>query len=84
MLDIRDIRKHSDVYADRLSRKGAGAALDELVAQDARRRELIVRADALRHSKGETEKGMRTADKSGPEFAKFREDMRSIAQRLNR
>ena len=39
MLDIRDIRKHSDVYADRLSRKGAGAALDELVAQDARRRD---------------------------------------------
>ena len=70
------------MYADRLSRKGAGAALDELVAQDARRRELIVRADALRHFKGETEKGMRTADKSGPEFAKFREDVRSIAQEI--
>ena len=45
---------------------------------DARRRELIQRGDELRHEKSTTEKGMRTADKASPEFAAFRDRMRTV------
>ena len=78
MLDIRQIAHAPDEWRRRLARRGAAEGLDEALRTDARRRELIQRADQLRHDKSETEKAMRTADKQGPEFAEFRDRMRSV------
>ncbi|MCA9539111.1 MAG: serine--tRNA ligase [Myxococcales bacterium] len=82
MLDIREIRQDPDAFARRLHRRGAVTLFDDLLALDARRRELIAQADGLRQAKAEAEKGMRTADKSGPEFAAFREQMRAVADEI--
>ncbi|MCA9560887.1 MAG: serine--tRNA ligase, partial [Myxococcales bacterium] len=65
-------------------RRGAVAGLDEIIELDARRRALIQQGDALRHAKSEAEKGMRTADKAGAEFAAFRDQMRSVAADIKR
>ncbi len=78
MLDIRQIARAPGEWRRRLARRGAAAGLDEALAIDARRRALIKRADDLRHEKSATEKAMRTADKTGPEFAEFRERMRDM------
>jgi len=82
MLDIRDIRRNPQVYIDQLARRSGEAGLKEILALDVQRRELIVEADHLRQSKGETERGMRTADKQSPEFASFRDQMREVAGRI--
>ena len=82
MLDIRAIRRDPEAFARQLARRGGDVSLEPLLDLDARRRELIGRADTLRHDKSVTEKGMRTADKSSPEFATFRDQMRAVAQEI--
>lgn len=82
MLDIRAIRRDPDAFAQRLARRGSDVSLDPLLELDTQRRDLIGRADALRHDKSVTEKGMRSADKSSPEFAAFRDQMRAVAQEI--
>ncbi len=82
MLDIRAIRRDPEAFARQLARRGGDVSLEPLLDLDARRRELIGRADTLRHDTGATEKGMRTADKSSPEFATFRDQMRAVAQEI--
>ena len=82
MLDIRDIRRDPEGYSVQLARRGGDVGLDALLKLDARRRALIVEADGLRQTKGETERGMRTADKSGEEFGRFRDEMRRVAQQI--
>lgn len=78
MLDIRQIAADPAAWRARLERRGAAEHLDRAIALDQKRRDCIQQADALRNEKGQTEKGMRTADKKGPEFAAFRDRMRSI------
>jgi len=82
MLDIRAIRRDPEAFAQKLARRGSDVSLEPLLVLDAERRELIGRADTLRHDKNVTEKGMRTADKSSPDFAAFREKMRAVAQEI--
>jgi seryl-tRNA synthetase len=82
MLDIRDIRRTPETYTQRLALRGGDVGLTALLELDAQRRELIVESDQLRQSKGETERGMRTADRSAPEFAEFRDKMRAVAQEI--
>jgi seryl-tRNA synthetase len=82
MLDIRQIAQDPDAWRVRLARRGGAEHIDAALALDARRRECIQQGDSLRHEKAQTEKGMRTADKKGPEFAAFRDRMRSIGQEI--
>ncbi|MGK0357777.1 MAG: seryl-tRNA synthetase [Bradymonadia bacterium] len=78
MLDIRQIASDPAAWRVRLQRRGAAEHLDAAMALDEKRRDCIQQADQLRNEKGQTEKGMRTADKKGPEFTAFRDRMRSI------
>ena len=82
MLDIRQIDKDPDGFQTQLARRGADISLDEIAALSLKRRQLIVRSDELRHQKSQTETSMRTADKKSPEFAKFRDQMRAVAQEI--
>ncbi len=81
MLDIRQIASDPEAWAARLAGRGA-AQLQVALELDTRRRALIQRADQLRHEKSQTEKGMRSADKKGPEFATFRDRMRSVGAEI--
>ena len=82
MLDIKDIRKRPEHYEQVLASRGQHDILSDLLGLDANRRALIVESDELRHSKSVAEKGMRTADKTGPAFAEFRDQMRDVAKRI--
>ncbi len=82
MLDIRQIAKDPEGFRRRLARRGALPAFEDALALDARRRELIQTGDSLRNEKSVTEKGMRSADKKGPDFARFRDQMRAVAGKI--
>jgi seryl-tRNA synthetase len=82
MLDIRKIDQDPEAFEARLARRGGGVSLAEVVTLNTRRRELIARADDLRHKKASAESGMKTADKGGEQFAAFREQMREVAAEI--
>ena len=79
MLDIRLIAHDPETFARRLLRRGKGVDLEDLLALDRRRRELIARGDELRHDKSKAEEAMRAADKQSDVFTRFREEMRVVA-----
>ena len=82
MLDIRLLAQDPETFAARLARRGKGIDLEPVFALDRRRRELIQRSDELRHRKGKAEEAMKTADKKGPDFAAFRDEMRTVANEI--
>lgn len=49
MLDLRFIREHADEVREALVKLHETAPIDEILALDARRRELLVEADSLKH-----------------------------------
>ena len=83
MLDIRQLAQDPDRFRRALARRGLeSSVLDSVITLDTERRQLIVRADTLRHDKSEAEKGMRSADKQSAEFTTFRERMREIGEEI--
>ncbi len=82
MLDIRKIDQDPETFQERLARRGSDISFAEVVELSKRRRELIVRTEELRHQKSVTEASMKTADKKGPEFASFRDQMRALSQEI--
>ena len=82
MLDIRQIDQDPEAFQERLARRGADLSLAEVVELSKKRRSLIVRTEERRHQKSVTEASMKTADKKGPEFATFRDQMRSLSQEI--
>lgn len=59
MLDLNSIVRAPDVVRDGLRRRGEDvASVDEVIALDARRRELIVRTDGERHRRNEVSKAI--------------------------
>ncbi|MAD61415.1 MAG: serine--tRNA ligase [Myxococcales bacterium] len=82
MLDIRKIDQDPETFQERLARRGSDISFTEVVELSKRRRELIMRTEELRHQKSVTEASMKTADKKGPEFASFRDQMRALSQEI--
>ena len=82
MLDIRKIDQDPKDFQEKLARRGSDLSLEEVAQLSHRRRELITKTDELRHKKSLTEISMKTADKRGPEFTQFRDQMREVAQQI--
>uniref|UniRef100_A0A7C2WR84 Serine-tRNA synthetase type1 N-terminal domain-containing protein n=1 Tax=Thermorudis sp. TaxID=1969470 RepID=A0A7C2WR84_9BACT len=60
MLSLQFIREHPDVVREALERRGQEAPLDEILALDARRRELLVQIEALRADRNRLSKAIGT------------------------
>ena len=82
MLDVRQIDRDPEGFQRRLARRGGDLSLAPLTALSQKRRELIARGDTLRHEKGQTERSMKSADRKSEEFARFRDQMRAVAQEI--
>jgi seryl-tRNA synthetase len=82
MLDIRKIDQDPTAFQERLARRGSDLSLAEVATLSKGRRELIMRTEELRHQKSVTEASMKTADKKSPDFAVFRDQMRSLSQEI--
>jgi seryl-tRNA synthetase len=82
MLDIKAIRKEPEKFAQALSRRGDDSNFEPVIKLDERRRSLIVEGDRLRNEKSTAEKGMKTVDRTSPEFDQFRVQMKTLAQSI--
>jgi seryl-tRNA synthetase len=82
MLDLKFIRQNPDVVRQAIENKGEKADLDRLLALDEEHRDLLVRADSLKHDRNVVSKqigAMRAKGQSGDEqMAKMREVSQQI------
>jgi len=79
VLDLKEIRRDPEPVRAALARRGAAGVLDELLALDARRRELLPRLEELRHSQNAANDKIAEAKRSGADASVAIEEMRGVA-----
>ena len=79
MLDLRAIRDDPGPAREALARRGAAEALDELLALDARRRELLPEVESRRATQNEASDEIAARKRAGEDAADVIERMKGIA-----
>ena len=79
MLDLKEIRRDPEPVRAALARRGAADVLDELLALDARRRELLPRLEELRAKQNAANDKIAEAKRSGADASAAIEEMRGVA-----
>src|SRR3954470_19860006 len=84
MLDLRAIRRDPDAVRAARARRGDGshARLDEALALDARRRELLPEVEGLRARQNEASQGIARAKKAGEDAAGAIAEMQEVSRRV--
>jgi seryl-tRNA synthetase len=85
MLDVGRIRQETEEVRRGLLRKGADASvLDAVLADDARRREALVRVEALKAQRNARSKEIGAAKKRGEETGAIQADVRALGDAIAR
>ena len=84
MLDLKAIRRDPDAVRAALARRGDGsdARLDEALALDARRRELLPEVEGLRARQNEASQAIARAKKEGGDAADAIAEMQEVSRRV--
>ena len=81
MLDLRLIRSDPEVVAAALARRGIEGAIDELLALDARRRELLPQVEELRAQRNQASELIAQAKRAGEDAQAAIDEMRALGTR---
>ena len=84
MLDLKRIRDEPDAARAALARRGAAESLDELLALDARRRELLPRVEEGRARRNEVSDEIAAAKRSGEDAEARIGEMRELGGEIKR
>jgi len=79
VLDLKEIRRDPESVRAALARRGAGDALDDLLALDARRREILPRLEELRARQNAANDRIAEAKRSGGDAQAAIDEMRGVA-----
>ena len=79
MLDLKEIRRDPEPVRAALARRGAADVLDELLALDERRREVLPRLEELRATQNAANDKIAEAKRSGGDASAAIEEMRAVA-----
>ena len=84
MLDLKAIRRDPEAVRAALARRGDGsdARLDEALALDERRRELLPEVEGLRARQNEASQGIAQAKKAGEDAAGAIAEMQEVSRRV--
>jgi seryl-tRNA synthetase len=82
MLDINLIRSRPEWVKAEIAKLNAEAPIDQILALDAKRRNLLQEADELKHTRNVVSKEIGRAEEPGLREAKI-EEMRAVAERIN-
>jgi len=84
MLDLRYVTENLDEVREALARRGFedAAVLDRLATGARERRDVIVELERLRARRNEVSKSMAKLDKKSDEFARTRDEMREVGERI--
>ena len=84
MLDLRAIREHPGPARAALERRGAAEALDELLALDARRRELLPEVEGRRAAQNAASDEIAARKRAGEDAGEVIERVQGVAAELKR
>jgi seryl-tRNA synthetase len=84
VLDLRAIREDPGPARAALARRGAAEALDELIALDARRRELLPEVEGLRAVQNKASDEIAAAKREGRDASEVIKRMKGVAAELKR
>jgi len=82
LLDLKLIRSEPEHVRAALARRGADAALDDVLALDARRRELLPELESLRARQNAASDAIARAKQAGEDAADAIAEMRAVATRV--
>lgn len=83
MLDVKDIRKNPDEYKRRLAVRGVTAAqIDQLIAADAKRRELLQQSEELKKERNDVSAAIAQAKRNKEDATDAITRMRAVGQRI--
>jgi seryl-tRNA synthetase len=85
MLDLRLIRENPAFVKERLRTRGDDydALIDQIVALDERRRQIIAEVETLKHRRNVVSKEIGMLLKEGKDATTLREEMRQVGDRIN-
>jgi seryl-tRNA synthetase len=82
MLDLKLLRREPDLVRAALARRGAADAVDELLALDGRRREVLPQLEGLRAQRNEVSDAIGRAKKSGEDSSDAIAQMREVGAQI--
>ena len=83
MLDVKDIRKKPDEYKQRLAARGVTAEqIDQLIAADAKRRELLQRSEELKKERNDVSAAIAQAKRNKEDATDAITRMRAVGQQI--
>jgi seryl-tRNA synthetase len=84
VLDLKLLRREPDTVRAALARRGAADAVDELLALDARRRELLPQLEGLRAQRNDASEAIGNAKRSGEDASEAIAQMREVGDRIKK
>lgn len=85
MLDVKMIRRQPDLVRQALGRRGLDSRpVDELLELDARRRELIVKADELKARRNQVSQELGRLKRQGVDISQQAAEMRAVGDEIQR
>ncbi|MFK5705680.1 serine--tRNA ligase [Ligilactobacillus sp. LYQ112] len=83
MLDVKDIRKNPDEYKQRLAARGVTAdQIDQLIAADAKRRELLQQSEELKKERNDVSAAIAQAKRNKEDATNAITRMREVGQQI--
>jgi seryl-tRNA synthetase len=82
MLDLKFIREHTDIVREGIARKNEKDRLDELLALDIRRRELITDVEALKNTRNTVSAQIGALKKEGKDAESLIVEMKGVADTI--
>ena len=83
MLDIKDIRLNTEEYKRRLGTRGVKPEeIDELVAEDKKRRELLVETENLKKERNEVSEAIAQAKRNKEDASEQIQAMRKVGTKI--
>jgi seryl-tRNA synthetase len=82
MLDLKFIREHTDIVREGIARKNEKDRLDELLALDKRRRELITDVEALKNTRNTVSAQIGALKKEGKDAESLIVEMKGVADTI--
>ncbi|WP_281165693.1 serine--tRNA ligase [Liquorilactobacillus sicerae] len=85
MLDIKKIRQNEDEVKERLATRGVKfETIDELLAEDKKRRELVVESETLRQQKNEVSEAIAQAKRNKQDASQQIAQMKQVGQQIKK
>ncbi|MCL2866670.1 MAG: serine--tRNA ligase [Clostridia bacterium] len=78
MLDIHRIRQNPDEVKEALGRRGQAVSLDDFIALDAERRDILTESERLKSKRNESSKAIARLKASGEDTLALTEEMRQV------